>query len=135
MGRTDRWGVSKLSEATVPMSRAQTQQQARPFASREQQHLRALARANEVRIARARLKRMIAAGTLTVSEVLEDTPPEAYSMELGDLLLSQRRWGQMRVRRLLSQLGISERKQLGSLTDRQRGLLIGTLRGKQKSRS
>jgi len=78
---------------------------------------------------------MIAAGTLTVSEVLEDTPPEAYSMELGDLLLSQRRWGQMRVRRLLSQLGISERKQLGSLTDRQRGLLIGTLRGKQKSRS
>jgi fructosamine-3-kinase len=124
-----------LTDATATIVGAQKQEQSRALAASQQQHLRALARANEVRIARARLKRQIAAGKLTVAEVLERTPPEARSMELGDLLLSQRRWGQMRVRRLLSQLGLSERKPLGSLTDRQRGLLIATLRQPRAGRT
>lgn len=88
----------------------------------------ALARANEIRIARAELKRKVAAGQLSAAEVIERCPPEARSMGLGDLLVSQRRWGQIRTRRLLVQVGLSERKTVGSLTDRQRRLLAELLR-------
>ena len=43
------------------------------------QHMRALARANEVRLARAELKRRITHGELTVAEVVLDSPWEAAS--------------------------------------------------------
>lgn len=91
------------------------------------QHMRALARANEIRLARADLKRMVALGELDIGEVLIDCPEEAQGMAVADLLMSQRRWGQTRCRRFLSQVPISERKTIGSLTDRQRGQLVSML--------
>ncbi len=91
------------------------------------QHIRALQRANEVRLARAELKRRVADGELDIAEVILDCPPEAQSMAVSDLLMSQRRWGQTRCRRLLAQLPISEKKTVGSLTDRQRRTLVSML--------
>lgn len=93
------------------------------------QHLRALARANEVRLARAALKRSIAAGDATVVEVVSEVPWEAETMSLGELLTSQPRWGRTRTRKLLGSLGIGENKRVGTLTDRQRGLLVDRLSG------
>ena len=87
------------------------------------QHLRALERANRIRLARAELKRRIGAGKLTVAEVLRDPPPEVGSMSISELLMSQRRWGRARCRRLLVSLGVPENKRIGTLTDRQRGAL------------
>jgi hypothetical protein len=84
------------------------------------QHLRALERANAVRLARAELKRRVAAGDLSVAEVVLDCPWEAESMTISDLLCSQRRWGQTRCRRFLQAIPLTESKTLGSLTDRQR---------------
>jgi len=84
------------------------------------QHLRALQRANEVRLARAELKRRVADGELTVSEVVLNSPWEAESMAIADLLMSQRRWGRTRCRRFLAQVPLSETKTIGSLTERQR---------------
>jgi len=84
------------------------------------QHLQALGRANAVRLARAELKRRIATGELTAGEVVLECPWEAHSMTVADLLMSQRRWGAMRCRRLLAQVPVSETKQLGALTERQR---------------
>ena len=92
------------------------------------QHLRALERANEVRIARAELKRQIAASEVTVEEVVRDRPWEAERMSLSELLISQKRWGRARCRRLLQPLGLLENKEVGSLTDRQRGALADQLR-------
>ena len=92
------------------------------------QHMRALERANEVRLARAELKRRIALGSIDVAEVLADCPWEAESMAVGDLLMSQRRWGQTRCRKFLAQLPMSEKKTIGSMTDRQRLTLAGLLR-------
>lgn len=89
----------------------------------EPQHLRALEHANRVRLARAELKRRIAAGESRVSEVVLDCPWEARSMELSELLMSQKRWGRERCRRLLLALGIPENKQIGTLTERQRTAL------------
>ena len=93
------------------------------------QYMRALERANEVRLARAELKRRIATGELDVAKVLLDCPWEADSMAVADLLMSQRRWGQTRCRKFLAQLPMSEKKTIGSMTDRQRQTLVAMLRG------
>src|SRR4051794_11037163 len=99
-------------------------------ASGGQQHLRALARANRVRLARAELKRQIAAEEISASQVILECPWEAASMSISDLLMCQRRWGRARCRRLLMSLGVPENKQIGTLTDRQRGALSAMLGGK-----
>ncbi|MCU0312594.1 MAG: hypothetical protein MUC84_00850 [Solirubrobacteraceae bacterium] len=84
------------------------------------QHLRALERANAVRLARAELKRRVAAGELTVAQVVLECPWEADSMTIADLLCSQRRWGSTRCRRFLQAIPLTESKTIGSMTDRQR---------------
>ena len=84
------------------------------------QHMRALQRANEVRLARAELKRLVAAGEISVAEIISECPWEAESMAVADLLMSQRRWGQTRCRKFLSQIPMSEKKTIGSMTERQR---------------
>ena len=91
------------------------------------QNMRALARANEVRLARAELKRRVAFGKVDVAEVILHCPWEAHSMAVAELLISQRRWGQTRCRKLLAQLPMSENKTVGSMTDRQRRALAAML--------
>jgi hypothetical protein len=93
----------------------------------EAQHMRALQRANEVRLARAELKRSVSEGIIEVAEVILNCPWEAESMAVADLLTSQRRWGQTRVRRFLALIPISETKTIGSMTDRQRHELARSL--------
>ncbi|MEA2421556.1 MAG: hypothetical protein QOF55_655 [Thermoleophilaceae bacterium] len=95
------------------------------------QHLKALQQANRVRLARAELKRLVAAEETSAAEVVLRCPWEAESMELSDLLMSQRRWGRARCRRLLLGLGLPENKQIGTLTARQRGALVAVLSAKQ----
>jgi hypothetical protein len=84
------------------------------------QHLRALERANAVRLARADLKRRVADGELTAAEVILGAPWEADSMTVSDLLTSQRRWGHTRCRKFLQAIPMSENKTIGSMTERQR---------------
>jgi len=91
------------------------------------QHLRALERANRVRLVRAELKRQVAEGELTVAEVVLDAPWEAESMAVADLLTSQRRWGRTRVRRFLAQVPLTENKTIGSMTERQRQAVAALL--------
>lgn len=91
------------------------------------QHMRALARANEVRLARAELKRRIGYGEVTVAEVVLTSPWEAESMTISDLLMSQRRWGTTRCRKLLQGISMSENKTVGSMTERQRRALAALL--------
>src|SRR4051794_32471031 len=83
------------------------------------QYMRALQRANEVRLARAGLKRRVASGELGVAEVLLGSHWEAENMTISDLLMSQRRWGHTRCRKLLMQVPVSENKTVGSMTERQ----------------
>lgn len=92
-----------------------------------QQQLLALRQANRVRVARAELKRKVAKEELSVAEVIVACPWEAASMEIGDLIRSQRRWGAARCRRLLVSVGLPENKHVGALTDRQRKVLAAVL--------
>jgi hypothetical protein len=98
------------------------------------QCMQALARANQVRLARAALKRDISAGRREVTTVILDSPWEAESMSLSELLCSQRRWGRARSRKLLASAALSEGKRLGTLTERQRRILVGALEAKLAAR-
>ncbi len=91
------------------------------------QHLRALQRANEVRLARAELKRRVSSGEVTVSDVVLTVPWETESMTISDLLTAQRRWGHTRCRRFLQGVPMSESKTIGSMTDRQRHAIASML--------
>jgi hypothetical protein len=109
----ERWGGSMEATATAPAP----------------QHMRALAQANRVRLARAELKRQVAEGETTVGEIVLECPWEADSMAIADLLLSQHRWGRTRCRRFLASIPMSETKTVGSMTDRQRRALAARLQG------
>jgi hypothetical protein len=93
----------------------------------EPQRLRALERANEIRLERAALKRRIAAGEVSAAEVILNPPQSAETWSVGDLLISQRRWGTTRCRRFLARNNITETKSIGTLTQRQKNLLAHSL--------
>jgi hypothetical protein len=98
------------------------------------QHMQALQRANAVRLARAELKRRVAVGEISAAEVILETPWQAESMSISDLLTSQRRWGHTRCRKFLQCVPMSENKTVGSMTDRQRHALAQLLRASGASR-
>src|SRR5919109_4590353 len=91
------------------------------------QHMRALAQANRVRLARAELKRQVADGETSVAEIVLSRPWEAESMTIADLLMSQHRWGRTRCRRFLASIPMLETKTIGSMTERQRHELAARL--------
>jgi hypothetical protein len=93
------------------------------------QHMRALAQANRVRLARAELKRQVAEGEASVADVVLSCPWEAESMTVSDLLMSQHRWGRTRCRRFLASIPMSETKTVGTMTERQRRALAAMLEG------
>jgi hypothetical protein len=95
--------------------------------ARGPQYMRALERANEVRLARADLKRRVADGELSAADVILSAPWEVGSMAVADLLMSQRRWGHTRCRKFLAGIPMSETKTIGSMTERQRRTLSAML--------
>lgn len=100
---------------------------------RREMSLQALERANEIRLARAELKHRIASGEIFPASVLLNPPEEARNWAIGDLLMSQRRWGTITCRRFLRRNQVSEIKPVGALTVRQRRLLAEQL-GRPRSR-
>jgi hypothetical protein len=97
------------------------------------QHMLALERANRVRLARAALKRSVAAGKTDAAEVVLSSPWEAESMSISELLMSQKRWGRTRCRKFLNSIGMSENKTISTLTERQRVTLAALLTAKAQS--
>ena len=90
--------------------------------------LAALQLANDARRGRAQLKRQIAAGVISVADVLIDPPPVAAGISVSALLGSQRGWGRIKSRRFLSSNDLSETRKLGELSQRQREVLAADLR-------
>ena len=99
------------------------------------QHMQALAHANRVRLARASLKRDVAGGQVDVAVIVRECPWEVESMTVGELLRSQRRWGRTRARKFLFSVALNENRELGRLTERQRGVLARELESKRLGHS
>jgi len=92
-----------------------------------QRRLVSLARANEVRVERAHLKRALAAGSVTFAEVLANPPACARTAKVGDLLLSVPGIGPAKSDRALARCRIANTKTIGGLSDRQRAALTDRL--------
>jgi hypothetical protein len=86
-----------------------------------------LARANEVRVERAHLKRALAAGSVAFAEVLANPPTCARTAKVGYLLLSVPGIGPAKSGRALAHCRIANAQTMGGLSDRQRAALIQRL--------
>lgn len=89
------------------------------------QRLAALEKANEVRIARSRIKRQLAAGEKTVHDVLAD--PVCGSMKVYKLLVALPKVGRVKAERALLRAQVSPSKTLAGMTERQRRDLLALL--------
>ncbi len=93
----------------------------------EHQRLVALERANHIRSTRATLKRRLRAGELAAADAILRNSRDTDTMSLAELLRSQRGWGPTRSAKMLRSVSLSEKKTLGSLTQRQRVMLAAVL--------
>src|SRR5437588_1363643 len=91
------------------------------------QRLLALERANHVRLTRATLKRRLRSGEVAAADAILRSSRDTETMTIAELLLSQRGWGPARSAKMLRSVSLSEKKTLGSLTERQRLMLAAVL--------
>jgi excisionase family DNA binding protein len=89
------------------------------------QHMDALRLANEIRLDRAAVHRQLAAGKTTLRQAL--CHPAVATASVFDVLCWLRRWGTHRARRVLGELRISETRQVGQLTLRERNALVAAV--------
>jgi hypothetical protein len=94
-----------------------------PGRSREQR-LSALRLANEIRSARARLKKELASGKIELAQVLARPPECVRTARVRDVLLALPKIGSVKAAGILADCGIAHSKTLGGLTDRQRTELL-----------
>lgn len=92
-----------------------------------EQRLDALERANAVRLGRADLRRKLATGELSATDLLADPPDAILTWQVGELLSAQWRWGGIRTRKFLASVGISAYREVRMLTERQRAVLTRAL--------
>jgi hypothetical protein len=98
-----------------------------PERTREQR-MRALQRANEIRSARAQLKRDLKAGKIQVEKLLLDPPDYVLSAKAFDMILAVPKYGRVKANKILTQCRISPSKTIGGLSERQREELVHMLR-------
>ena len=93
-----------------------------------EQRLRALRRANEIRTARAQLKRDLKAGKMKIERLLLKPPEYVLSAKVFDMILAVPKYGRVKANKILSQCRISPSKTIGGLSERQRAELVHMLR-------
>ena len=92
------------------------------------QRMEALKRANDIRTARAKLKKDLKAGRASIHTILLDPPEYLLTAKVFDMLLAVPKYGRVKTNRILNQCRISPSKTIGGLSERQRAELIGLLR-------
>jgi hypothetical protein len=90
--------------------------------------MEALQRANDIRSARAQLKRDLKAGRQPIDELLLKPPEFLETAKVFDLLLAVPKYGRVKVNKILSQCRISPSKTIGGLSQRQRAELVDLMR-------
>lgn len=88
------------------------------------QRMDALARANQIRTERARLKRELKAGRLSIHTLLLDPPEYLETAKVFDMMLAVPKYGRVKVNKILSTCRISPSKTIGGLSERQRSELV-----------
>jgi hypothetical protein len=105
------------------MASPKTQAQA-PVRSLDQR-MEALARANDIRVKRAKLKRDLKDGRTKIEAILRDPPEYVETAKVFDILMAVPKFGRVKAARFLNQCRISQAKTVGGLSERQRAELVG----------
>ena len=92
------------------------------------QRMEALARANHIRTQRAKIKRELRAGRVSIDKLLLNPPSCVDTAKVFDLLLAVPRYGRVKVNKILAHCRISPSKTIGGLSERQRAELVMLLR-------
>ena len=92
------------------------------------QRMDALQRANEIRTRRAKLKKDLKAGRVSIHTLLMDPPEYLQTAKVFDMLLAVPKYGRVKVNKVLQQCRISPSKTIGGLSERQRSELVSMLR-------
>lgn len=93
------------------------------------QRLDALRRANEIRSLRAKLKKDLKSGDLSVDEVIAEPIDDfVLTAKVFDIIVAAPKYGKVKATRLLNQCRISQGKTLGGLSTRQRDELVDLLK-------
>ena len=92
------------------------------------QRMEALKRANEIRTARAQLKRDLKAGRRSIHDLLLEPPEYVETAKVFDMLLAVPKYGRVKVNKVLQLCRISPSKTIGGLSPRQRAELVSMLR-------
>lgn len=92
------------------------------------QRMDALKRANGIRTARAKLKKDLKAGRVSILDLLESPPEYILTAKVFDLLLAVPKYGRVKANRVLNRCRISPAKTVGGLSERQRKEMISLLR-------
>jgi hypothetical protein len=87
--------------------------------------MEALKRANDIRVKRAKLKKDLKSGDVSIEQILRDPPAFVSTAKVFDMLMAVPKFGRVKAQRLLNQCRISQSKTVGGLSDRQRQELIG----------
>ena len=87
----------------------------------------ALARANQIRIKRAQLKRDLKAGRRSIQSLLAQPPEYVETAKVFDMLLAVPKYGRVKVNKILTHCRISPSKTIGGLSERQRAELVSML--------
>jgi hypothetical protein len=93
-----------------------------------EQRMRSLGRANQIRTARATLKKDLASGRVQIEDVLAHPPAFATTAQVSELLLAVPGFGPVRATRWLARCQIPHQKTAAGLSKRQRDTLIALLR-------
>ena len=103
----------------------------KPMAAPERslnQRMEALGKANEIRSARAQLKRDLKSGRVSIQQLLLDPPEFLETAKVFDMMLAVPKYGRVKVNKILQTCRISPSKTIGGLSDRQRAELVGLLK-------
>jgi S13-like H2TH domain len=113
-----------------PMTTATSSTSSNPSMAPERslnQRMDALARANEIRVKRAELKRDLKAGRHSIHTLLLDPPEYVETAKVFDMLLAVPKYGRVKVNKILAHCRIAPSKTIGGLSERQRSELVSLL--------
>ena len=107
----------------APLTKVQSQTPERSL----DQRMEALRRANDIRSQRAKLKRDLKSGQVTIQRIIAHPPDYVLTAKVFDMLMAVPKYGKVKATKFLNHCRISQGKTMGGLSERQRNELLELL--------
>ena len=107
----------------APLTKVQSQTPERSL----DQRMDALRRANDIRSQRAKLKKDLKSGQVTIQRIIASPPDYVLTAKVFDMLMAVPKYGKVKATKFLNHCRISQGKTMGGLSERQRNELLELL--------